>query len=278
MSEIIVKTQKELDEIPLNYNGYIYIEGGTYSDPLILKVRFKQAYIYVRGQAVISMSDSSTVESMSGSSTVKSMYDSSTVKSMYGSSTVESMSGSSTVESMYDSSTVESMYCEAMVSACGTNKITCHGNNIIRIKERNKDKVSLVMNNESHLIIIPEFKPTFEDYRKRYPIEVKDGIAKMYKAVKSDDGYFAKNDYEYKIGEKHEHECDQQKDDSCSFGLHVSHKQWAINFGSSYGDKLALLECEVPIDKIVVCKDCDGKVRTSELVVIREVPKEEYYL
>jgi hypothetical protein len=165
-----------------------------------------------------------------------------------------------------------------MVSAYGANKITCHGNNIVRIKEENKDKVSLVINDASHLIIIPTFKPTFEDYKKRYPIEVKDGIAKLYKSVKSDDGYFAKNNYEYKIGEKHEHECDQQKDNSCSFGLHVSHKQWAINFGSSYGDQMALLECEVPIDKIVVCKDCDGKVRTSELVVIREVPKEEYYL
>ena len=37
-----------------------------------------------------------------------------------------------------------------------------------------------------------------------------------------------------------------------------------------------ILECQVPIDKIVVAKDCDGKVRTSELIVVRELDKSEY--
>jgi hypothetical protein len=51
---------------------------------------------------------------------------------------------------------------------------------------------------------------------------------------------------------------------------------WALNFGNSWND-MALLEVKVPIDKIVVSKDCDGKVRTSELTVLREVPVDEYY-
>lgn len=39
---------------------------------------------------------------------------------------------------------------------------------------------------------------------------------------------------------------------------------------------MALLECEVPVKNIIVCKDTDGKVRTSKLKVLREVPKEEW--
>jgi hypothetical protein len=38
-----------------------------------------------------------------------------------------------------------------------------------------------------------------------------------------------------------------------------------------------LLEVEVSPKDIVVSKDCDGKVRTSKVKVIREVPKEERY-
>jgi hypothetical protein len=52
---------------------------------------------------------------------------------------------------------------------------------------------------------------------------------------------------------------------------------WALKFGMDWDD-MALIECEVPINKIIVPKDCDGKVRTSELKVLRIVPKEEYYL
>jgi len=38
---------------------------------------------------------------------------------------------------------------------------------------------------------------------------------------------------------------------------------------------MAILECEVPIKDIVVSKNCDGKVRTSQLKVVRELPQEE---
>ena len=80
----------------------------------------------------------------------------------------------------------------------------------------------------------------------------------------------------YNIGEIVEHKCASKEEGSCAVGLHVAHKSWARSFGSGWDD-LALLECEVQIKNIVVAEDCDGKVRTSKLKVLREVPKEEYY-
>ena len=82
--------------------------------------------------------------------------------------------------------------------------------------------------------------------------------------------------FEYKIGETQTADCDQTNNESCSFGIHVSHKMWSLKFGNLW-DNMALLELEVPIDKIVVSKDCDGKCRTSVCKTIREVPKDEYY-
>lgn len=62
---------------------------------------------------------------------------------------------------------------------------------------------------------------------------------------------------------------------SCVTGLHVSDLRFAKLFGNYWLD-LAIIEVEVPIDKVVIAKDCDGKIRTSELKVIRELDKSEY--
>jgi hypothetical protein len=81
---------------------------------------------------------------------------------------------------------------------------------------------------------------------------------------------------EYIVGEIKEVENDKQNDSTCSFGIHIAHKSWARSFGISWQD-FALLEVETDIKDIVVSKDCDGKVRTSKIKVLREVPKSEYY-
>jgi hypothetical protein len=50
---------------------------------------------------------------------------------------------------------------------------------------------------------------------------------------------------------------------------------WALEFGRQRDDNFKIIECSVPLDKIVVPYQNDGKVRTSELTVLREVPLEE---
>jgi hypothetical protein len=215
---------------------------------------------------------------MWGNSVVQDMWGNSVVQDMRENSVVQDMWGNSVVQDMRENSVVQDLYGEAMVSAYGNNKITAHGYNIIRTVQSNKKNLTLVMTKDCHLIVVPDFKPDFKDFTKRFPVEVKGKNAILYKAVhKINGGYFSDNDrsFEYKSGEVKEHKNSPSKENSCTVGLHVAEKHWAISYGASWDD-MALLECEVPIKNIVVAKDCDGKCRTSKLKVLREVPKEEW--
>ena len=51
MNEIIVKTQEELDNVPLDYHGRIIIKFGTRIDPAILKKSYEYASAELRGNA-----------------------------------------------------------------------------------------------------------------------------------------------------------------------------------------------------------------------------------
>ena len=133
----------------------------------------------------------------------------------------------------------------------------------------------------SVIIKVPKFKPTWKGYTDNYPVTQKGQTILMYKTVhKSKDGTYTA-DYDksfvYKIGETYTLKNDTSTRTTCSFGLHVAHKSWALSFGCSWED-VALIECVVDPKDIVVSEDCDGKVRTSKLTVIREVPKEEWYV
>jgi hypothetical protein len=332
MKEKIIKTQKQLDAIKKDFEGVIFIEGGTIDEPLILSTRFECADVIVRGEAVISMWgnsvvrsmwensvvqsmwgnsvvqsmrgnsvvqdmwENSVVQDMWGNSVVRSMWENSVVQSMWGNSVVQSMRGNSVVQDMWENSVVQDMwensvvqdmwgnsvvrdlYGEAMVTANGLNSITCHGYNIVRTSSDNQKNLILVINPESHLIVIPKFEATFEDFARRYPVKVHDGKAIFYKAVHLRNGHYYSNhddSFEYKIGETVKHVTGPKSEGSCAPGLHIAHKQWAIAFGKNWSD-MALLECEIPVETIVVAEDCDGKVRCGELKVIREVPQNEW--
>jgi hypothetical protein len=168
---------------------------------------------------------------------------------------------------------------EALVSAFSAKEIVAHGYNVISLRKSAKKTIKLVVGKNATLKIVPDFKPTFKEFALRYPVEVKGKNAIMYKAVHKRDGkYFSdySSGFEYEIGKEKTHDCAPSSDGSCAPGLHVSHKSWARGFGGGWID-FALLECEVPIKSIVVSKDTDGKVRTSKLTVLREVPASEYW-
>ena len=348
MKEITIRTQNELDKLPLDQKMYIYIEGGTETDPLVLKTNYQKAEVIVRGSAYLSevygsatigsVSDSATIRNVSDSATIGYVYDSATIGSVYGSATIRNVydsatiryvsgsatignvsgsatignvSGSATIGNVYDSATIGSVYDSATIrsvsnsatiryvydlatirlsgeatisGANSAKKIVCSGYNTVIVHKADQKKLGLVMNKTSNLVILPynslQTKPTFEEYAKRYPVNVNGKLVTLYKAVHKKDGrYFSHNTstFEYKIGEVKEHECAPASEGSCSAGLHVSVKYWALQFGDGWDD-IALLECEVPIKNIVVCADTDGKVRTSKLKVVREVPATEYWL
>jgi hypothetical protein len=165
------------------------------------------------------------------------------------------------------------LYGEAMVSAKNAKEIVCHGYNVISLTKSVKDSITIVMNKDSYLKVVPDFAPTFKDYAKRYPVTTKGTKAILYKAVHKREGkYYSdyNSSFEYEIGKTYKETPDPQSAGSCARGLHIAHKSWAHAFGYSWPD-LAILECEISIKNIIVAQDCDGKVRTGKLKVLREV-------
>ena len=60
----------------------------------------------------------------------------------------------------------------------------------------------------------------------------------------------------------------------CGHGIHISYKEWALDYGKNWND-LAILEVEADISSIIVPLNGSGKVRTDKVLVLREVPLEE---
>ena len=77
--------------------------------------------------------------------------------------------------------------------------------------------------------------------------------------------------FTYEIGKIIKTEVDPDTSEICGRGIHLSHLNWALTFGSKWDD-LAILEVTTRIEDIVCPENTDGKVRTSRVKVIREVP------
>ena len=121
--------------------------------------------------------------------------------------------------------------------------------------------------------------PSISLYQELYPIEKKSGKLIFYKAVHKDEKGKYTSDYDsgflYKIGETIKEKLADAEEGSCASGIHISHKWWAVNYGRRWKD-LALLEVEASPKDIIVCSDCDGKVRASKVKILRAVPREEW--
>lgn len=70
MEKIIIKTQEELDKIPLDYEGYIYIEGGTEENPLTFITYFEKAEVIIRGTACLYVRGSVVIKDVGGSAVI----------------------------------------------------------------------------------------------------------------------------------------------------------------------------------------------------------------
>ena len=98
----------------------------------------------------------------------------------------------------------------------------------------------------------------------------------MYKAVhKKENRYCADyTTFYYDIGKTYTGDCDKDTNKGCGVGLHMATLPWVLDFGKTFND-LAILEVETKISDIVLPINSDGKVRTSRLKVLREIPLEE---
>jgi hypothetical protein len=249
---IIIHTQKEFDKIKDNFNGRIEIKDTK--EYISINKGFKDGYIFVSGNATIeSVYDNATIKYVSGNATIKSVYDNATILLMAGLASI--------------------------VLLYGAKKIIAKGMNLIR--QIGTSKIDIEMSKSVIFIQIKENiekTPTFDLYSKLYPVEVKSKKAILFKSVHKVNGEYISdkdNNFKYIIGEVKKENCDESKENSCSYGIHLSNLQWAINFGKEWSDR-AILECECDIKDIVVSRDCDGKVRTSKCKILRELNKDEY--
>lgn len=72
---------------------------------------------------------------------------------------------------------------------------------------------------------------------------------------------------------KSEPNIDKDVSNDCGTGIHISTLNWALNFGEGWDD-LTIIKVETKIKDIVLPQNTDGKVRTSEVKVLEEVPLE----
>ena len=131
---------------------------------------------------------------------------------------------------------------------------------------------NLTISGNARIVTLPD---TAEEYADFYGLSVNDGCIIGYKSIATNGLNFYNGSFCYEVGKTYKAECDFDRSVQCGAGLHVSHLDWAIQFGRQH-DHFKVIECSVPMDKVVVPKYTDGKVRTSELTVIREVPMDEW--
>jgi hypothetical protein len=200
LTEITVKTQQELDEIPLDFKGRIFIEFGTAWEPAV----------------------------------------------------------------------VRNNYCRRVV-ARGNSSVEASAN--AQVLDR-LDGGRIEITGNARIVYMPKTIHEFMDF---YGVKHNKKKATFYKAVHKDgEIYFSdhNNNFVYRIGKTTEEQCDTNTKRECSFGVHIAHLDWALNFGREWGD-LAILEVETDISDIVMPEGTDGKVRTCKCKVLREVPLSE---
>lgn len=275
MSEIIVKSQLDWDQIPDDFKGYIYIQSDT---RIVVEKRKGCKVVALGNSSVLVLRDSSIVARNNSSvvaweNSLVEAWDNSSIEALENSSVIAR--GNSLVEARGDSSVwaLENSSVVAwensVVKAWDNSVVEARGN--VQVCKYS-DFVSISTQGNARIVILPK---TPQEYCEFYGVTIKDGHAILYKAVSPTYSSFHDSEFVYEPGEKKEVDCDPSTDRMCSHGMHVSHLHWALDYGLYYNE-FKILECAVPLDKIVVPTNTDGKVRTSELTVLREVPPEEW--
>ena len=266
LSEITVKSQEELEMIPDDFAGRIFIKFGTPWPPAIVKKLYEGSVVAWDNSSVVAW-DNSSVEAWGnshvvarGNSSVEA-WDNSSVEA-WGNSHVVALGNSHVVA--WDNSSVVA-WDNSSVEASGNSQITNFQPTEARIQ----------ISGNSRIVYNPK---NIDEYVSFYGIKHDKKTGHFFKAVRrSENGTLCSNynaSFRYVVGETAREVCDSDVTKECSYGIHISHLDWALDFGSNWSN-LAIIEVETDLDKVIVPINGGGKVRTSEVKVIREVPLEE---
>ena len=258
MSEITVTTQQQLDNLPRDYHGRIYIKFGTPYDKAIVRRKYDFASVEAWGNSSVMARGNSSVVA----------WDNSSVEAR-GNSSVVARGNSSVVA--WDNSSVEA-WGNSSVEARVNSSVVAWGNSQISPKS---DTSKIKTSGNARIVRDP---CSIDEYVDFYGIENSNGKAKLFKAVRKRDGLYRSDwdsDFMYTIGKSVVADgfCTDPNED-CGNGIHMAYLSWCLAYGSCWPD-LAILEVEVDMNTVVVPKYGSGKVRAPSCKVIREVPLEE---
>lgn len=274
MSEIVVTSQQQLDSLPHDYHGRIYIKFGTPYDMAVVRRKYDFASVEARGNSSVAAWENSSVEAWERSSVVA--FGNSFVVARGNSSVVAR--GNSAVDAWEHSSVV----------ACDTSSIVARDNSSVEAWENSSveafgnsqisqksDASKIKTSGNARIVRDP---CSIDEYVDFYGIENSNGKAQLFKAVRKRDGLYRSDwdsDFVYTIGKSVVADgfCTDPNED-CGHGIHMAYLNWCLVYGSSWPD-LAILEVEVDMSTVVVPRYGSGKVRAPSCKVIREVPLEE---
>lgn len=194
---------------------------------------------------------------------------------LYGSATAE-LYGDSRATMFSDSTANLYGYSSAILH--DYSSATLYGSSQVLTDAPDSNETSAVLqdNSSARILIRPQ---TIQQFMEFYNIKHTDTTALMYKAVhksKETGELFSDYDYNFKyiVGEFKTETCDSNELIPCSNGINIAPLKYALSYGYDWDD-LTILEVETKIDDIILPKNSEGKVRTSKIKVIREVPLEE---
>ena len=249
LAEITVKSQEELDLIPMDFAGRIYIEFGTYSTPAVVKKRYKYRVVARENSSVEAWENSSVVARENSSVVAR------------GNSFVVARENSS-VEA-WENSSVEAWENSSVVAAGNTQVVECSA------------KCRIEITGNARIVYNPK---TVHEYCAFYGLHHDKKIGRFFKAVhKTKSGYISDYDYSftYKAGAVAKSAVfTSDPSEDCGCGIHMAHIGWVLDYGREWKD-LAVLEVEAELASIVIPTCGSGKIRAPEVKVIREVPLDE---
>ena len=242
MNEIIVKTQEELDNVPMDYHGRIIIKFGTRLDPAVLKTSYDnaRAELWDNASAVLQGNASAVLR---------------------GNASAVLRGNASAV--LWDNASAE-LWDNARAEASGNAQI---------VDVYRSGRASVFGN--ARVVYLPQ---TLGEFISHYGIKG-DGEITLYKAVhKHNEQYFSDYDdeFEYRIGEiaVPDNGFDDDAHEKCGAGINMAPLHRCLDYGRGW-DNLAILEMTALREDVVVPMNTDGKVRARKAKVIREVPLSE---
>ena len=281
MNVITVKSQRELDALPVDYCGRIFIEFGTPYNRAVVNRKFQYAFVVARENSSVVAWGNSSVVARENSSVVA--WENSSVVA-WGNSSVVALENSSVVA--WENSSVEARENSSVVArgnssveAWENSSVVAWENSSVVAKHNSQvnDKTrshKITTSGNARIVYDPQ---DIQSYMDTYELDHDEKTVRLFKAVHKREGRYMADwtDFEYKVGEVAvADKLTTDVNEDCGHGIHMAHKGWCLSYGADWSD-LAILEMEAKISGVIVPLGGAGKVRAAQAKVLREVPLEE---